>query len=224
MLITKIAVATKSSRSSAGSFRVVLGMLGRVHGGGLSPGSGSSAWCVAARLYSNGVSHRRSGSTSMNRALTKRLAGTASRAPTPPRIVVQISRERKHRVPDSPTVVPTTRGCVEHLQDDVERGVDRHHGDGGLHVMVEQSDDRRGRLKPDQEPDVRDVVGDERQQSPQPGVADVEGPDRATTSHRATPAPKMVATARYCRLPRANSWSASARRRGRLATHRPGWR
>ena len=47
------------------------------------------------------------------------------------------------------------------------------------------------------------------------------------TSRRATPAPKIVATARYRRLPRANSWKASARRwpagdtRARLAAKVP---
>ena len=65
-----------------------------------------------AELESSGVSHPRSGSTSTNRALTKRLAGTARNAPTPPKIVLQTIRERKLSVADSPTVVPTTRGWM----------------------------------------------------------------------------------------------------------------
>ena len=36
--------------------------------------------------------------------------GIASRAPTPPRMVDQTSRDKKLKVPDRPTVVPTTRG------------------------------------------------------------------------------------------------------------------
>ena len=64
------------------------------------------------------------GSTSTNRALTKRLAGTARNAPTPPKIVLQTIRERKLRVADSPTVVPTTRSSTE-ITRELQRRADR---------------------------------------------------------------------------------------------------
>ena len=52
--------------------------------------------------------------------------------------------------------------------------------------------------QPNDEADIRDVVGNKCQQSPEPGVSDVENP-RANRSQNATTAPKTVATARYWR-------------------------
>ncbi len=64
-------------------------------------------------------------------------------------------------------------GLDDALEDDVENAVDDDDGEGSLGVVIEQGDDGR-RDESDDEADVGDVVGDEGQQSPQPGVTDVE--------------------------------------------------
>ena len=64
----------------------------------LRPGSASTAGSPAPSWTARGSAIVARGSTSMNTAFTNKLAGTASSAPSPPRINVQMSRETKLRV------------------------------------------------------------------------------------------------------------------------------
>src|SRR4029450_6952272 len=74
-------------------------------------GGGSSAGSASPEEI-RGITHLRSASTSKKSALTNKVAGTARNAPTPPRIVPQTISERKLRVGDRPTELPTTRGWI----------------------------------------------------------------------------------------------------------------
>ena len=91
-------------------------------------------------------------------------------------------RDERH-AGGEPDGVAHELGLDERLDDDVDRGVADEHGQQPGGAVLEQTEDRR-RHDPDHEPDVRDVVRDEREQAPQQRDGDRQQVQQAGVEHR----------------------------------------
>ena len=130
----------------------------------------------------NGVIQLAAGSISTSTALKNRLIGTARRAPSGPSTQAQNTRETKVRVVESPTASPDDARLDHGLDDHVDHRVDDDDGDHQARPAFEQRDQRR-RHQADDEADVGDEVGDERQHTPHERAGTPMRPEQGGVDH-----------------------------------------